>query len=247
MILLEGRNPVQEGLREGLVTLVWVEKGMERDPKLKELLDEARKKEVAVEVVLKPQLDAMSQTGHHQGIIAMAQPKASWSLEKVLEETGRDICVIILDQVQDPHNLGAILRTAEATGVDGVVIPKRETANLGPTVHRVSMGGSLHVPVWQQSLYTAIKLLSDEGVTVIGVDASGDTNYYDEDLTGPVAFIIGGEDKGISPTLLTKCDKTVRLPMRGRLESLNVSVATGIVLYERLRQLETKQLEASAP
>jgi len=240
LIQLEGRNPVQEGLKGDLVTLVRVEKGKENDPRFKEILDDARKKKVTVEVVPKPKLDAMSHTGHHQGIIAIAQPKPNWSLEKVLEETGRDVCVLVLDQIQDPHNLGAILRTAEAAGVDCVVIPKKETANLGPTVHRVSMGGSLHVPVWQQSLYTSLKALSDEGVKVIGVDASGATAYYEENLTGPMAFVIGGEDRGINPTLVTKCDKVVRIPMRGHLESLNVSVATGIVLYERLRQQETK-------
>lgn len=220
--------------------MVRVEKGKENDPRLNEILDDARKKKVVVEVVPRLKLDAISHTGHHQGIIAIAQPKPSWSLEKVLEETGRDVCILVLDQVQDPHNLGAILRTAETAGVDGVVIPKKETASLGPTVHRVSMGGSLHVPVWQQSLYTALKALSDEGVAVIGVDVSGDKAYYEEDLTGPVAFVIGGEDRGVNPTLVAKCDKVVRIPMRGHLESLNVSVATGIVLYERLRQQETK-------
>jgi 23S rRNA (guanosine2251-2'-O)-methyltransferase len=240
LIQLEGRNPVQEGLKGGIVTLIRVEKGKENEPRLKEILDDARKRKLIVEVVPKPKLDAISHTGHHQGIIAIAQPKPSWSLEKVLEETGRDICIIVLDQVQDPHNLGAILRTAEAAGVDGVVIPKKETASLGPTVHRVSMGGSLYVPVWQQSIYTAMKALSDGGVTVIGVDASGATAYYEEDLTGPIAFIIGGEDRGANPTLTAKCDKVVRIPMRGHLKSLNVSVATGIVLYERLRQQETK-------
>jgi 23S rRNA (guanosine2251-2'-O)-methyltransferase len=240
LIQLEGRNPVQEGLKGGIVTLIRVEKGKENEPRLKEILDDARKRKLIVEVVPKPKLDALSHTGHHQGIIAIAQPKPGWSLEKVLEETGRDICIIVLDQVQDPHNLGAILRTAEAAGVDGVVIPKKETASLGPTVHRVSMGGSLYVPVWQQSIYTAMKALSDGGVTVIGVDASGATAYYEEDLTGPIAFIIGGEDRGANPTLTAKCDKVVRIPMRGHLKSLNVSVATGIVLYERLRQQETK-------
>jgi 23S rRNA (guanosine2251-2'-O)-methyltransferase len=240
LIQLEGRNPVQEAFKEGLVTLIRVEKGKENDPKLKELLDDAKKRNIPVESVPKPRMDAMSHTGHHQGIIAIAQTKPTWSLEKALRETGRDVCILILDQIQDPHNLGAILRTAEAAGVDGVVIPKKETANLGPTVHRVSMGGSLHVPVWQQSLYTALKALSDEGVTVIGLDASGTTAYYEEDLTGPVAFVIGGEDSGVNPTLIAKCDKVVRIPMRGHLDSLNVSVATGIVLYERLRQQETK-------
>jgi 23S rRNA (guanosine2251-2'-O)-methyltransferase len=239
LIQLEGRNPVQEALKGGLVTLIRVEKGRESEPKIREILDEAKKKRVTVETVARFKLDALSHTGHHQGVIATAQPGVQWSLEKVLEESGRDVCILVLDQVQDPHNLGAILRTAEAAGVDGVVIPKKETVNLGPTVHRVSMGGSLHVPVWQQSLYTAVKTMADEDVTIIGVDAAGEAYHYDEDLTGPVAFVLGGEDRGISPTLIAKCDKLVRIPMRGHLASLNVSVATAIVLYERLRQQET--------
>ena len=239
MMQLEGRNPVQEALKGGTVTLIRVERGRENEPKIREIIDEAKKKRVAVESVARFRLDALSHTGHHQGVIATAQPGAQWSLEKVLEESGRDVCILVLDQVQDPHNLGAILRTADSAGVDGVVIPKRGASSLSPTVHRVSMGGSLHVPVWQQSLYTAVKTMSDEGVAIIGVDASGEAYHYDEDLTGPVAFVLGGEDRGISPTLMTKCDKVIRIPMRGRLASLNVSVATGIVLYERLRQQET--------
>jgi 23S rRNA (guanosine2251-2'-O)-methyltransferase len=123
--------------------------------------------------------------------------------------------------------------------VDGVVIPKRDASSLSPTVHRVSMGGSLRIPVWQQSLYTAVKTMADEDVTIIGVDAAGEAYHYDEDLTGPVAFVLGGEDRGISPTLIAKCDKLIRIPMRGHIASLNVSVATAIVLYERLRQQET--------
>lgn len=246
MIQLEGRNPVQEGLKSGMVTLIRVERGKESEPKIKEILDEARKKKVAVEAVPRLKLDALSRTGHHQGVIAVAQPKAQWSLEKVLEETGRDVCILVLDQVQDPHNLGAILRTAESAGVDGVVIPKRGTSSLGPTVHRVSMGGSLHIPVWQQSLYTAIKMMKDEGVATIGVDSTGEAYHYDEDLAGPVAFVLGGEDRGISPTLREKCDKLIRIPMRGHLASLNVSVATAVVLYERLRQQETVEKGVSA-
>ena len=238
MIQLEGRNPVQEALKAGTVTLIRVEKGKQRDPKIQEILDEAAAKKVPVEPVTRQKLDRISETGHHQGIIAVAEPSPAWSLEKVLKETGREACILLLDRVQDPHNLGAILRTSDAAGVDGVVIPKRGSADLGPAVHRVSMGGSLHVPVWRQSLYTAIKTLNDDGFRIIGVDASADTPYWGVNLTGAVAFVLGGEDRGINPTLLDKCDTLVRIPMMGKIPSLNVSVATAIVLYERLRQQE---------
>ncbi|MBN2336696.1 23S rRNA (guanosine(2251)-2'-O)-methyltransferase RlmB [Candidatus Bathyarchaeota archaeon] len=240
MIQLEGRNPVQEAIQQGTVTLIRVEKGKERDPKIQSILSAAAKKGVPVEYISKQRLDKMSETGHHQGIIAVVEPNPDWGLEKVLTETGREACILMLDQVQDPHNLGAILRTADAAGVDGVVIPKKGSADVGATAHRVSMGGSLHVPVWKRSLYTAVKTVKDEGLKVVGVDASGSTVYWETDLTGAVAFVIGGEDRGINPTLLEKCDELVRIPMMGKIPSLNVSVATAVILYERIRQQESK-------
>jgi len=239
MIQLEGRNPVQEAIQQGTVTLIRVEKGKEKDPKVQSILSAAAKKGVPVEYVLRQRLDRMSETGRHQGIMAVVEPNPVWGLEKVLTETGREACILLLDQVQDPHNLGAILRTSDAAGVDGVVIPKKGSADLGATVHRVSMGGSLHVPVWRRSLYTAIKTLKDDGFRVFGVDASGDAPYWGVDLTGAVAFVIGGEDRGVNPTLLEKCNTLIRIPMMGKIPSLNVSVATAIVLYERMRQQET--------
>jgi len=240
LIQLEGRNPVQEALRAGAVALIRVEKGKERDPKIQVILGAAAGKNVPVEFVTRQRLDKLSETGRHQGIMAVVEPDPTWGLEKVLKETRREACILLLDQVQDPHNLGAILRTSDAAGVDGVVIPKKGSADLGATVHRVSMGGSLHVPVWRRSLYTAIKTLKDDGFRVVGVDASGDAPYWGVDLTGAVAFVVGGEDRGINPTLLDKCDAIVRIPMVGKIPSLNVSVATAIVLYERLRQQEAE-------
>ena len=238
LIQLEGRNPVQEALKAGTVALIRVEKGKERDPKIQGILSSATGKKVPVEYVTRQRMDKMSETGRHQGIIAVVEPNPDWSLEKVLSETGKEPCILLLDQVQDPHNLGAILRTSDAAGVDGVVIPKRGSADLGATAHRVSMGGSLHVPVWRRSLYTAIKTLKDDGFTVVGVDASSDIPYWGINLTGAVAFVVGGEDRGINPNLLEKCDALVSIPMMGKVTSLNVSVATAIVLYERLRQQE---------
>ncbi len=238
MIQLEGRNTVQEALKAGTVTLIRVEKDKQSDPKIQEILGSAARMKVPVEFVTRQKLDNVSETGRHQGIMAVAEPSPAWSLERVLKETGREACILLLDRVQDPHNLGAILRTSDAAGVDGVVVPKRGSADLGTTVHRVSMGGSLHVPVWRQSLYTAIKTLKDDGFKVIGLDASADTPYWGIDLTGAVAFVLGGEDRGINPTLLDKCDTLVKIPMMGKIPSLNVSVATAIVIYERLRQQE---------
>ena len=239
MIQLEGRNPVYEALKQGLVLSIKLEYGHENDAKIKQILDLARKKRVKVEMVKRRQIERISTTGNHQGVIGYAQTNVNWSLGKVLQETGKEVCVLILDQVQDPHNLGAIIRTSDGAGVDGIVIPKKGAAEVNNTVHRVSMGASLNVPVWKTNLYPAIKQMQDEGLRIIGVDASGEKPYYEETLSGAVGIVIGGEDRGINPTLLSKCDSVVYIPMKGKLDSLNVSVATSVILFERVRQQET--------
>jgi 23S rRNA (guanosine2251-2'-O)-methyltransferase len=239
MIQLEGRNPVYEALRQGIITYIKLEYGHEKETKIKQITDLARKKGIRVDMVNRKYIERLSKTGKHQGIIAYAQTNVKWGLSKVLQETGNEVCVLVLDQVQDPHNLGAIIRTSEGAGIDGIIIPKKGSTNVNNTVHRVSMGGSLYVPVWQTNLYPAIKQMQEEGLKIIGIDASGDKPYYEEDLRGAVTFILGGENRGINPTLLSKCDSVVKIPMRGRLESLNVGVAAAIVLFERVRQRET--------
>lgn len=239
MIQLEGRNPVYEALKQGLVLSIKLEYGHENDVKIKQIMDLARKKRVKVEMVKRRQIERISTTGNHQGVIGYAQTNVNWSLGKVLQETGKEVCVLILDQVQDPHNLGAIIRTSDGAGVDGIVIPKKGSAEVNNTVHRVSMGASLNVPVWKTNLYPAIKQMQDEGLRIIGVDASGNKPYYEEKLSGAVGIVMGGEDRGINPTLLSKCDTVVNIPMKGKLDSLNVSVATSIILFERIRQQET--------
>ena len=240
MIQLEGRNPVTEALKQGSIVKLKVEKGHEKEVKIKVILDIARKTGIPVQFVNRKEMSKLSATGNHQSIIGYAQTDAKWGLGKVLRETGRDVCVVILDQVQDPHNLGAIIRTSDGAGVDGIAIPKKASASLSPTVHRVSMGASLHVPVWETNLYPAIKLMREEGLRLIAVDSSGKKPYYEEDLTGAVVFCFGGEDRGVSPTMLTKCDAVVNIPMMGKISSLNVSVAAGVVLYERLSQMAKK-------
>jgi len=240
MIQLEGRNPVTEAIKQGSIINLKVERGHEKEVKIKVILDIARKTGVPVQYVNRKQMAKLSETGNHQGIIGYAQTDSKWGLGKVLQETGRDVCIVILDQVQDPHNLGAIIRTCEGAGVDGIAIPKKASASLSPTVHRVSMGASLHVPVWETNLYPAIKLMKDEGLKLIAVDSSGTKPYHEEDLTGAVAICFGGEDKGVSPTMISKCDSVVSIPMLGKITSLNVSVAAGVVLYERLSQQAKK-------
>jgi 23S rRNA (guanosine2251-2'-O)-methyltransferase len=238
MIQLEGRNPVYEALRENTVTYIKLEHGHEKDIKIKQIIDLAQKKGVRIDRINRRQIERLSTTGKHQGVIAYAQTKVDWGLNKVLQETQNDVSILVLDQIQDPYNLGAIIRTSEGAGVDGIIIPKKGSTKVNNTVHRVSMGASLHVPVWQTNIYPAIKKMQDEGLRIIGIDSSGDKPYYEEDLRGAVSFIVGGEDKGINPILLGKCDSVVKIPMRGKLSSLNVGVATAIVLFERVRQQE---------
>ena len=236
MIRLEGRNLVHEALKDRQVVRVKIAREVDTELKIQKIIDLSNEIGVSIEFTTIPELDKISATDHHQGVIAYIKPLKHKSLKKILTDAGRDVCMLILDKIQDPHNLGAILRTAESTGIDGVIIPKRGSVNVTPAVHRVSMGGSIYVPILKKNLYSTLKLLREEGIRVIGVDPSGSKEYFSENLVGAIAFVLGGEDEGISTTLLGKCDSIVYIPMLGKLKSLNVSVATAIVLYERVRQ-----------
>jgi 23S rRNA (guanosine2251-2'-O)-methyltransferase len=176
-----------------------------------------------------------------QGVIAFSAQTKYVSLKALLENCSEKVFIMFLDGLQDPQNLGSVLRSAEATNVNMVVIPKKSAVGLTPAVHRASMGGSAYVPVSRENLFSAVKLLKQHGIRCIGVDPAGESDYFDVDLTGNLSIVIGGEDQGISPTLLRKCDATVRIPMLGKLTSLNVGVAAALVMYERVRQLKIKR------
>ena len=240
MSQVEGKNPVFETLKRGGVRKLLVQEGSAEDPKIKEILSLARRRGSPIELVKREALDEMSETRRHQGVIALVEAPGYVALNHVVEKAGRAPCVIILDGVQDPQNFGSILRTADAAGVDAVLIPKKEGVGLTPTVFRVSMGGGAHVPVARENIYPAVKLLKDEGFKLVAVDASGDHDYWEEDLSGAVALVLGGEGEGISPTLIDKCDAVVRIPMKGQVPSLNVGVSAALALYERLRQQQSK-------
>jgi len=241
---VEGRNPVLELLRSGgTVRLVQVAQDLEGKQVIQEILSLAENRGVPIKFVPRQELRKLSQTGLDQGVIALTAPPTYVPLRKVLEARGGNIFAIILGEVQDPQNLGSILRTAEATNVDVVVIPKRGSVGITPAVHRTSMGGSAYVPVARENLFTALKLLKDEGVRCVAVDPSGSVDYFEVDLTGALALVLGGEDKGVGPALLRKCDLVIRVPMMGRLTSLNVGVAAALAMYERVRQ---QKLEGKA-
>ena len=239
---VEGRNPVLELLRsDGDVRWVQVAQGLEGEQVIQEILRLAENRGIQVKFVPRQQIRKLSLTGIDQGVIAFTAHLPTYvPLRKIIEAQWRNIFVIVLDEVQDPQNLGSILRSAEAAGVNVVVIPKRGSVGITAAVHRVSMGGSAYVPVARENLFTALKLLKEEGVRCVAVDPSGSVDYFEAKLTGPLALVIGGEDKGVSPVLLTKCDLVVRIPMMGRLTSLNVGVAAALIMYERVRQQKSR-------
>jgi 23S rRNA (guanosine2251-2'-O)-methyltransferase len=239
MIQIEGRNPVYEAIRSGKVLRVKIAKEVEKESKIRKIIGLLAKERTPYEFTRLNELNKISSTSRHQGVIAYIKQPEILTLDEFMRDSSGDICILILDQIQDPHNLGAILRTAECSGIDGVVVAKKKSVGVTPTVHRISMGGSIYVPVFREKLYPAIKLLRDEGLRIIGVDSSGSLEYFKEDFTGATAFVIGGEDRGVNPILLKRCDNVVSIPMLGRIQSLNVSVAVSIILYERLRQKMT--------
>jgi len=236
MIQVEGRNPVHEALKTTRPERILVAEGIEDQAKIVEILRLAGERGTQVEFVPKKRLDAITESGRHQGVIALIQPPKASTLKGILAHNQGDVTLILIDRLHDPMNLGSILRTAEATGVDAVVIPKKGSVGLTSTVLRASMGGGLHVPIIRDSLFQAAKLLKQEGVKLVAVDPTGATDYHRERLTGSVALVMGGEDRGINESLLNRCDSIIRIPMRGSITSLNVGAAAAVVLYERIRQ-----------
>jgi len=206
-----------------------------RLPRLKQILDLARDRGVPVRKEERSVLDKLAGGIVHQGIVAIASEAAYAPLEKVFES--RLPCVVVLDGVEDPHNLGAVIRTAEASGVAGVIVPERHSSPLTAVVAKASAGALAYVPVIRVgNVATTLDQLKRKGIWVVGVDEEGDRLWTDFDYTIPVALVFGGEHKGLRRLVREHCDVVVRLPMLGKVEALNVSVAAGVVLYEVVRQ-----------
>jgi 23S rRNA (guanosine2251-2'-O)-methyltransferase len=237
---LEGRNVILEALRAGRkFKRLLLDSQAREDEKLKEIISLARENKVSIEKVDRHRLDDISRTGVHLGIIGWALPRRSISLKELVEDCrakGEVAFLLILKEVLYEQNLGAILRSAESAGVHGVIVPSRQGAGVTPNVIRISMGASEYVPVIRGSIMSSISFLKRSGVWIIGADMEGDDIYYEVDLTGPVAFVLGGEDKGLSEAIKSKCDRIVRIPMKGHISSLNVSVTCALLMYEKLRQ-----------
>ena len=238
--LLEGRNAVTEALKAGrTIDKVFIASG-DTDSTLRHIASMARAAGAVVTYCDRRKLDAMSQTGSHQGVIAMAAARVYCTVQDILkaaEERGEPPMVVICDEITDPHNLGAIIRTAECVGAHGVIIPKHRNAGLTAVVAKAAAGALEYMPVARVSnLASAIDELKSHGVWVYGTAADGASSLHRTDLTGPAAVVIGSEGSGIGRLVAEKCDFMVSIPMKGKINSLNASNAAAILLYEILRQ-----------
>ena len=238
--VLEGRNALQEALKTGRhIDKVFLVDG-NPDRSLLRLAAQAKDAGAVIVKTDRRKLDQMSVTHAHQGVIALAAAHEYCTLDDILrraEERGQAPLIVVCDELSDPHNLGAILRTAECAGAHGVVIPKRRSVGLTATVAKASAGAVEYMPVARvNNISAAIDELKSRGVWVFGTAADADTNLYDADLKGPAAIVIGNEGDGMSRLVAQKCDFTVSIPMMGQISSLNASAAAAILLYEAVRK-----------
>ncbi|MFH2034424.1 MAG: 23S rRNA (guanosine(2251)-2'-O)-methyltransferase RlmB [Candidatus Margulisiibacteriota bacterium] len=234
---LEGSNPVLEALKAGRsINKILISRDVGRHSVLGQIINLARQKGVVVESVDRAVLDRESETRRHQGVLAYISAHKYYELEDILEKSDVPL-LVLLDGVEDPHNLGAVLRSADVFGVDAVVIQKRRAAQLTPTVARTSAGAIEYVPVCRESsIIATIEKLKKHHVWVAGVEVGSDKQYYEADFKLPTALVLGGEDKGLSEAVRKHCDYTVSIPMKGKINSLNISVAAAIVMCEAARQ-----------
>ena len=237
---LEGRNALQEALKSGrTIDKVFVAAG-DTDKGLQRLAAQAKEAGAVVVPVDRRKLDAMSTTRAHQGIIALAAAHVYYTIDDILEEAasrGENALIVICDELSDPHNLGAIMRSAECAGAHGVIIPKRRSVGLTATVAKASAGAVEYMKVARVTNITAaIQELKEKGVWVFGTAAEGSIPMYKADLTGPTAIVIGNEGDGMSQLVRKNCDVMVHIPMKGKISSLNASAAASILLYEAVRQ-----------
>ena len=238
--LIEGRNAVTEALRAGTpIDKIFIARG-ETDKTLGHIASTARAAGVVVVEADRRKLDYMSATKAHQGVIALAAVREYASVEDILSaarERGEAPLLVVCDEISDPHNLGAIIRTAECVGAHGVIIPKRRSAGLTAVVDKTSAGALEHMAVARvPNLVSAIETLKKNGLWIYGTAAEGSNELWKTDLTGPACIVIGSEGDGISRLVREKCDFLVSIPLRGQISSLNASAAAAVLLYEALRQ-----------
>src|SRR6201987_4701043 len=239
MNYIYGINAVAEALKARGRSFEWVGVSKERhDLRLQRVVDECRRQGVAVRFLGRAELDRLASSGAHQGAVAVTSSKQYADLDDVIAaKRGEHSLIVVLDGVEDPHNLGAILRTADAAGADGIVIPERRAAGVTGAVAKVSAGASAHLPVAKvTNISRSLEELKARDIWVVGLDERGKQNYDAIDYKMNCAVVLGAEGKGLHDLVASKCDFLVSIPMLGKVPSLNVSVAAGVVLYEVVRQ-----------
>lgn len=239
MAIIEGRNPIIEALKNNRsIEKIMVNKAS-KEGSIKKILAMAKENKVIIQEVDRHKLDEMSESHAHQGVIAITSDYRYYDLDEILEipkERGEDPFFIILDGITDPHNLGSIIRTADAVGAHAVIIPKRRSVQITPIVAKASAGAVEYLPVCKvTNIVNTIKTLKENGLWIAAVDMDGQT-FYQQNLGGPLGLVVGSEGEGISKLVKQNCDFTVSMPMSGNVTSLNASVAGGILLYEVYRQ-----------
>jgi len=243
MNLIYGINPVSEALKARGRAFEWVGVAKERhDLRLQRVIEDCRRNGVAVRFLSRPELDRMTGNNAHQGVVAVTSAKQYTDLDDVVgAKRSQYSLVVVLDGVEDPHNLGAILRTADAAGADGVVIPERRAAGVTATVAKASAGASEHLPVARvTNISRTLEELKDKSLWIVGLDERSPQTYDAVDYNMDCAVVLGAEGKGVHELVRKKCDFLVSIPMLGKVPSLNVSVAAAVVLYEIVRQRRAK-------
>ncbi len=241
--VIYGINPVLEALRAKRLNKVYLAPGR-GGPEVDEIRVNARQQRATVQTVPREVLDRMAKTAKHQGVVGLLSAQSYADLDEILERVrqgGEPPFLLVLDEVEDPRNLGAIIRTADAVGAHGVIIPERRAAGLTGVVSKASAGAVVHVPVARVvNISATIDRLKKENIWTVGIETGASTSYLDYDFADPVAIVVGAEGKGVHQKVLEHCDQVVSLPMRGHVSSLNVSVAVGVVAYEVLRQRQER-------
>lgn len=237
---IEGRNAVLELLESGKdINKIFIEKG-DKQGSINKIIAVAKERKIVITEVEKVKFNSMAQTENPQGVIAIVPPFNYCDIYDIIElakKREEDPFILILDGIEDPHNLGSIIRTAETAGVHGIIIPKRRAASVNSTVAKVSAGAVEHMKIARvNNISDAINTLKKEDIWICGTDMDTNKYYYNQDLTGPLAIVIGSEGYGMSRLVKENCDFLVKIPMKGKITSLNASVSAGIVVYEAVKQ-----------
>ena len=241
---IEGRNSVIELLETGKdINKIFIEKG-EKHGSINKIIGMAKDRKIVIVETEKAKLNQMAQTDNHQGVIAIVPPFNYCEVEDIINEAkqkNEKPFILILDGIEDPHNLGSIIRTAETAGVHGIIIPKRRACSVNSTVYKVASGAVEHMKIARVNNITdTINYLKENDIWIYGTEMEADQYYYDEKLTGSVSIVIGSEGFGMSRLVKENCDVLLKIPMKGTITSLNASVSAGIVMYEVVRQRNIK-------